>query len=83
MLESRYDLIRQILMINIVHTLAVSSITLSKKLSRDGCGLTEEPGLNVNLCSPGSKTPTLILNISLPRFTRRLISCLETPDINY
>lgn len=63
MLESRYDLIRQIFMINIVHTLAMNSITRSKNLSRDGCGLAEEPGLSVNLCSPGLKTPTFILNI--------------------
>lgn len=36
MLESRYDLIREIFMINIVHSLAMNSITWSKELSRDG-----------------------------------------------
>lgn len=66
MLESRYDLIRQIFMINIVHSLAMNSITLSKELSRDvqeGQGLKAEPGSGMNFCSPGLKTPTFILNI--------------------
>lgn len=66
MLERRYDLIRQIFMINIVHSLVMNSTTWSKKLSRDGekgCGLTEEPRLSMNLCSPGLKTPTFILNM--------------------
>jgi len=65
MLESRYDLIRQIFMINIVHSLAMNSITWSKKLSRDGSkghGWRIEPGLSVNFCSPGLKMPTFILN---------------------
>lgn len=66
MVESRYDLISQIFMINIVHSLAMNSTTWSKKLSKDGWkghGLAEEPGLSVNLCLPGLKTPTFILNI--------------------
>lgn len=50
-------------MIDIVHSLAMNGSTWGKELSRDGCGLTPEPGLSLNLCSPGLKTPTFSLNI--------------------